>query len=596
MDNNSNDKTNNKSIVNFKTETDGLEVEFEVIPIYDSSNADSMRQAINAQLLDIDEKLASNQEIIDKLNADIDRLTSHADGWDYLAATCSGILTGLIDSFFIGEFDFTNTKNNIDEKFNDIVKTKAKEIDRTEKDQKIKDAIEKAQKKAQEKGTTLSDDKIKEIKNNINNDFKNKYNIEYKIEKAIEKAREKGETIDDNKIKEITDKINNNELARSIRKLEEKFGIPSDSVYEETGNGICSKSHHLDDLAHHPTVIGWFASILTQFTGDAYFQNKDGTNIKIKAKAVKTIKKGKEDVEIKLIGEGMKEKFFCGTINWLWHLVSDMAGSSSSATKGNLGMGIPGPILSMLKEFSMFVPLINKSNLPKFLNDLFTRDEFRFDLRSELALGIELGKQTIPVLINEALVRSFYFIRRFVIEIKEKKDLHKIEWKKTCPFGNRTIERMMTIATATFTVVDVADAAIRGAINSGGTPAGFSSQFLLRINYVGIGRFVIAIGVDTAMGAKRSKLRNERIAVCCKQLYLLNAKTYYKQTNMWQSAKNAEEAIKEMQEMMAEATYYFNTAFQDINNDMKKINKYIPLIENKNPGLLDDIDDILNWG
>lgn len=583
-------------IIDFKTESEELEVEYEILPIFNiDSNNDFKNNEINSKIKDIDDEIAKNQEIIDKLNADIDKLTSHADGWDCLVATCSGILTGLIDSFFVGEFDFTNTKENVDQKFKDIVTKKAKEIEENEKDEKIKSAIENAKKKAEEKGEKLSDEKINEIKNKINKSFNENQDINKKIELAIEKAKEKGEVIDDDKIKEITDKVNNNELSKSIRKLEEKFGIPSDSVYEEAGNGISSKSHHLDDLAHHPTIIGWFASMMTQFTENAYFSNKDGLNLKIKAKTVKVIKKGKEEIEIILIGEGIKEKLFCGTINWIGHLISDMAGSNSSAKKGNLGMGLPGPILSTLKELSM-LPLIKKTPLPQLLNELFTNDKFRFDFRSELALGIEVGKQAIPVLINEALVRAFYFIRRLTIELKEKNDISKINWENTIPFGNRTIVRMITIATSTFTAVDLADAAIRGAVNSGGTPAGFASQFVLRVNFVGVGRCAIACGTDIAMGVKRSKLRDERIAVCCEQLYLLNAKTFYKQANMWIAAKDAEESMEEAKYMMNEAIIIFNEAFQDIDGDLKKIKGYVPLIEEKNPGLIDDINDILIWG
>lgn len=98
------------------------------------------------------------------------------------------------------------------------------------------------------------------------------------------------------------------------------------------------------------------------------------------------------------------------------------------------------------------------------------------------------------------------------------------------------------------------------------------------------------------MGVKRSNLRNERIAVCCERLYLLNAKTFYKQANMWIAAKDAEEATEEAVDAMNEAIVLFNNAFQDINNDLNKIKGYIPLIEEKNPGLIDDINDILIWG
>ena len=41
---------------------------------------------------------------------DIERLTNQADGYDYAFAISSGIIAGLIDSFFVGEWDFKNAK------------------------------------------------------------------------------------------------------------------------------------------------------------------------------------------------------------------------------------------------------------------------------------------------------------------------------------------------------------------------------------------------------------------------------------------------------------------------------------------------------
>ncbi len=43
----------------------------------------------------------------------------------------------------------------------------------------------------------------------------------------------------------------------------------------------------------------------------------------------------------------MPEKIAIGAFNWLFHLVSDIDGSNQNAGKGT---GIPGPVLSVLKE------------------------------------------------------------------------------------------------------------------------------------------------------------------------------------------------------------------------------------------------------
>ena len=125
------------------------------------------------------------------------------------------------------------------------------------------------------------------------------------------------------------------------------------------------------------------------------------------------------------IGKTLLEKFTIGVIYWLGHLVSDMAGSSG---KPGAGTGIPGPILGLLKEISA-LPFFNESEagakfrltLSKLFNGtlLAARDESgkiikaaRFDFRAEIGVGYELSRQAVPVIMNEAIVRGFYFFRR----------------------------------------------------------------------------------------------------------------------------------------------------------------------------------------
>ena len=128
-------------------------------------------------------------------------------------------------------------------------------------------------------------------------------------------------------------------------------------------------------------------------------------------------------------------------------------------------------------------------------------DPVRFDLRSEIGILQELGRQSIPVLINECMVRGMYFLRRLIIAIREAEvhsvsDLKNIDTAELLPFNNRVIRRMVTVASGTFLAVDSVDAAIRSAIkNKGINPKSFV-DFAVNINYVGIGRFVIACKSD----------------------------------------------------------------------------------------------------
>jgi hypothetical protein len=512
------------SLINLKTTTDDFEVEFEIIPPVDIlSETDPRQQKINKAKKQIENKLQLNDNKIEELNKEIDRLTNHADGIDYMVAVGSGILAGLVDSFWVGEFSLDRGKAWGSDKVNSLVKNIAK------------------------------------------------------------KTGYKG-----------------NDLAGSIEFLEGKYGAPSDSVTSELGGGL---QHHLRDFAHHPTPVGLVFSMLTQFTGKAY-----GTDTSGAFKIVNVTNK-------LLIGKNVPQKFLFGTIFWFFHMISDMAGSSANASAGT---GLPGPILSLLKEISS-LPFFKKNDADNkefsvWISKLFNGtllaicDEagkiikpMRFDLRAELGVVHELGRQALPVILNECIVRGFYFIRRFVQEIKEKKikqpsDLNLIEWKNCLPWKNRTIIRMLTISTGTFTACDLIDAAIRGGIKSGGNPALFAKEFILRVNFVGVGSFAVAVYSDVKMGIKRSSLRNKRIAIYNEQLHLANAKIFYMQAETWIAAEETEQTIREVFEMMDKTIILFVQSLKDIEDSINKIGDNVNRIEKKDPKFINEIRETLKWG
>ncbi|RIW28678.1 hypothetical protein D3H55_21115 [Bacillus salacetis] len=430
---------------------------------------DEREQAIKEGYQGVEGDLSDNETRLAELNKEINRLTNHSNGLDYIVAVGSGILAGLVDSLWVGEFSM-------------------------------------------ERGKAWSNEKI--------NNF---------VMKVAKSKGYEGERLDG-----------------AIRFLENKFHIPSDNIWKGEGAGISAKSHHLDDLAHHPTPLGLFFSILTQFTKRGYFQNSEGDFLPI------TIDDNGEG----LIGSDIPSKIFAGTINWFFHLVSDMSGSNKTA---GVGMGIPGPIVSLLKETSL-IPGLNKSGLAKKIKELFVQE--KFDLRSEMAVGYEIGRQAMPVIMNEIIVRAFYFIRRLVSEVKEKQSFKEIEWKKTVPWKNRTIVRMLTIATGTFTLVDLGDAAIRAGVKSAGNSAMFAKEFILRVNFVGVGRFAISVATDTSMGMKRSHLESERMAVLSERLHLMNAKVFYIQADTWMAAETTEKTINEAIDSMEQTARFSAEAWK----------------------------------
>jgi hypothetical protein len=162
---------------------------------------------------------------------------------------------------------------------------------------------------------------------------------------------------------------------------------------------------------------------------------------------------------------------------------------------------------------------------------------------------------------------------------------------------------MMTIATGTFTAIDAADAAIRSAATSGGNGAAFLTNFVMKINIKGVGVFVTSVCQDIGMGIKRSQLINERIKVMSKELLLLNAKVYYKcaqlhyaefdmleaEQSMWIAAQDAEETINQVYILSQESVVFISESLAEIQSSMDKITSYRTAIEEKNPGLTQEL-------
>ena len=217
------------------------------------------------------------------------------------------------------------------------------------------------------------------------------------------------------------------------------------------------------------------------------------------------------------------------------------------------------------------------------------------DLRGELGVLHQLGKQTIPVIANEALVRGFYFISRLIEEIKEKRALKGIDWKRTAPFKNATIIRMLTISTGTFTAIDTLDAVIEGAINSKANWVEFGRQTLLRLNFVGIGRFTISLGSEVVTSYKRGKKTKEQLKLQNECLYLLNAKMYHGEALVWTAAKDADESIGAFYESLQKVFMQVSGDMEMTKENLNALKQLdVSAVEDKNPGLTDALLDALN--
>ena len=584
-------------------QNDGFEVQFELLPVIDIDEIQERKEILESlNSIDAQQKIISQR--IDALNTDIERLTNHADAFDYSVAVGCGILCGLIDSFFVGEFDFDEALQKSKERVNKYVESKAEKIRTSET---VKKAIENAKAKAAEKGKKLSKEEIEEIKKKVTEGVANKF------KKVVAADNENGTV---------------NAIRRSITKLEEKYKLPSDNAFKGI-KGMNSASHHLDDLAHHPTLLGLVAAIIGELFRAGIFVDKNGDWhiewlgfdkedrkrwLELLAPIVVAglitwllnvvNSKYKDEIDqnlpapIRKIIKALVNAPLAITIlnsvrnvftNWWGHLASDMAGSKSSP---GAGMGIPGLFVSILKEISS-IPPFNFTGLPKIVDEIYTQN--RFDMRAELAVMNELGRQSIPVLLGDVIVRSFYFVRHLISELSNKDSFKDINWRYVVPLNNRTIVRMMTIESGTFTAIDIADAAIRSAIKNG-TPQNplFWKDMILRVNFVGIGRFAVAVSSDIKMGRERAADINERMLLYGKYNLLENSKIFYKQENMWLTAIDTAKAMQHLQETAYKTVCFYNDKINRLDLEWEKLCDNTKKVKSIDPEFANELSEMLN--
>ena len=292
----------------------------------------------------------------------------------------------------------------------------------------------------------------------------------------------------------------NNTLSSAIKHLEKKFKIP----YDQRGAGDAAgwifdlnpKNHHFKSLGHNPTLLGLFFSVLDQFCNTSHFVS-NGELISLQ----------EADGKFELKGNDVPSKLFCGFANWFGHIISDVSGSSGA--KGR-GMGIPSPIWSWMNDI---IAIKRKLNIPvgeldKSMNELALEIYKQgYDARFQAA-------QAIPVFINELLVRVIYSVRRLVkyfTSTKSEDRSFSSLWKSCEPFSNATVKRMLTVAHGTFCLIDMGDAVVHGFVSGGGS---FNiTEFAMRLNVVGIGRFTISLYGEVSRGLKRHDVKEDIVVI-----------------------------------------------------------------------------------
>jgi len=239
---------------------------------------------------------------------------------------------------------------------------------------------------------------------------------------------------------------NENSIANAIKFLENKYKVSYDQATGKAANdllGMSLSNHHIKSLGHAPDLVGLIFAIVDQFTSTSHFLD-NGRHIVF------------DTEQSSLRGNTFVAKLFSGFSNWLGHLISDIAGSSTGRRNNpnGYGSGIPIPFFELFQlcnigSFKIY-PSNDKSNTSKELSlaDLSVKIfENHYDARFGMA-------QAIPVAINEVSIRLLWAIKRRFYSDKN--------WKECIPIGSHPdLRRMLLTGHGVLCLVDGIDAAAR---------------------------------------------------------------------------------------------------------------------------------------
>lgn len=225
------------------------------------------------------------------------------------------------------------------------------------------------------------------------------------------------------------------------------FRVNYDQQHSSRVNHLFSmstKNHHFKSLAHSPDLIGLFFSILNQFTSTASFVS-DGRLITIKTESFDA--QGTFECCPFLLGHNLIAKLFCGVVNWLGHIMSDIAGSSGAVGRGS-GLAIPFYELFQFCDFGSFQVGQNRNTLAKVATKVFQEG---YDIRFGLTMSI-------PVVLSELSIKFLWAIKHYFY--------HKKPLAECVPSKRHNDLRVMLIlGNGTLCLMDGADAALRSGGN-----------------------------------------------------------------------------------------------------------------------------------
>lgn len=289
-----------------------------------------------------------------------------------------------------------------------------------------------------------------------------------------------------------------NNIASAIGFLEKKFRVNYDQRHTMDVDGIfnmTTKNHHMMSLGHSPDIVGLFFSILNQFTATSTFI-ADGKVISINTKS------------FELRGNNFVSKLFCGIVNWIGHIMSDIAGSSGSRGQGGRGAGIVIPFFELFQLCK-----IGKFDVGKDRQDLATIAIRTFQEGYDFRYGLAMS---IPVILTDLAIKFCWAVRHHYVDKRPVAEcIPHIRSEK--------LRIMLLVGSGTLCCLD----GISAGVKSGGNWVVFFTQLNIiawfRLIQLIIRELGIRFGLTGALERELDSMRRINIAL---SQYLTEAKQY----------------------------------------------------------------------
>lgn len=258
----------------------------------------------------------------------------------------------------------------------------------------------------------------------------------------------------------------------------------------------------LSKLSAHPTIVGLIFSITSQFSNLEY-RIKDNKLERTRLPEYYTV------------GRNYHEKVVYGFLYWVFDLSVNRAFSKRNILDN---LNIPKHLTDLIKAF-LDTDLMK--NVPQnydeairsyseWIKNLFENSEIgkdgdiseTFDLEASINTAMKgFYRDMMPIVLNECIIRAFYFVHKLTYEIKQNGisyvyDLNRISSESILPFNNRTISRMCLISSSTYVAINAGRVVIEYIKGKKVGDRNFKEVLLETLDFPGIFRLCIAVAMD----------------------------------------------------------------------------------------------------